>query len=75
MAFIFLDQKTLGVSVVCATDEAFTPDEELKVIKQKSDDVKKDYEELTKKMNEIIGLCNEWNKKHLKESEEKKPEV
>lgn len=64
MSVIFYDQSTLTLHIRCRPNESFTPDEQLKEIESKAQEVKEEYNKLTKRVQEVLQLCVKWNEEH-----------
>lgn len=71
MALLHYDQKFLKLRVLVKTDETFVPGEDLNAFQQEADKIFNDYQELIGRLKVFLKKCEDWNKEHEKNLEEK----
>ena len=66
MVLVF-DDKNLKLTVRVELDEQYIPDEEIKGLKTRSEEVRDKYIKVMEEVKQLLLDCDKWNKKSIKE--------
>lgn len=67
MSLLILDEKRLTITVKCKLGESFTPNEEVKILGQRMEEIKAKKIQLDKDLTRLLEDCIEWNRRNDEE--------